>query len=232
MTRLIVAAGGGGDAALYGDEDRAVLLTYAWDRLQNAGQIASLDGVIGSPDLRTTGNTLHRFRLPVQTIALGLVTLAVVFGSSMVPGICLTDQQGSRGAGSGRPAATSVTIRPTTPEQQDQPSLLCIYPPYMVDIELPPALIALQLSVYAARLRVVEHVRAHGPIGGWSPEVDAEGARLQQALEAGEDALRRAIEESGLEREHGRRAVRRALMAAAAPQMSDRPGITTTPDST
>lgn len=41
MTRLIVAAGGGGDAvaaamlhaALYGDEDQAVVLTYAWDRL-------------------------------------------------------------------------------------------------------------------------------------------------------------------------------------------------------
>ncbi|MER6975986.1 DUF1152 domain-containing protein [Streptomyces carpinensis] len=41
MTRLIVAAGGGGDAVaaamldagLYGDEDRAVILTYAWDRL-------------------------------------------------------------------------------------------------------------------------------------------------------------------------------------------------------
>ncbi|MFJ3667642.1 DUF1152 domain-containing protein [Streptomyces sp. NPDC090106] len=41
MTRLIVAAGGGGDAvaaamldaALYGDASRAVILTYAWDRL-------------------------------------------------------------------------------------------------------------------------------------------------------------------------------------------------------
>ncbi|MFE0523341.1 DUF1152 domain-containing protein [Streptomyces sp. NPDC058954] len=41
MTRLIVAAGGGGDAvaaamldaALYGDENHAVILTYAWDRL-------------------------------------------------------------------------------------------------------------------------------------------------------------------------------------------------------
>ncbi|MFB9736856.1 MULTISPECIES: DUF1152 domain-containing protein [Streptomyces] len=41
MTRLIVAAGGGGDAvaaamlhaALYGDEDQAVIFTYAWDRL-------------------------------------------------------------------------------------------------------------------------------------------------------------------------------------------------------
>ncbi|MCV2461329.1 DUF1152 domain-containing protein [Streptomyces sp. ICN988] len=41
MTRLIVAAGGGGDAvaaamlhaAQYGDEDQAVILTYAWDRL-------------------------------------------------------------------------------------------------------------------------------------------------------------------------------------------------------
>lgn len=41
MTRLIVAAGGGGDAvaavmlhaALYGHDERAVILTYAWDRL-------------------------------------------------------------------------------------------------------------------------------------------------------------------------------------------------------
>ncbi|MFC5156196.1 DUF1152 domain-containing protein, partial [Streptomyces amakusaensis] len=41
MTRLIVAAGGGGDAvaavmvdgALYGDEGPGVVLTYAWDRL-------------------------------------------------------------------------------------------------------------------------------------------------------------------------------------------------------
>ncbi|WP_327369863.1 DUF1152 domain-containing protein [Streptomyces sp. NBC_01217] len=41
MTRLIVAAGGGGDAvaaamlhaALYGNEEQAVILTYAWDRL-------------------------------------------------------------------------------------------------------------------------------------------------------------------------------------------------------
>ncbi|WP_395576734.1 DUF1152 domain-containing protein [Streptomyces sp. BK79] len=41
MKRLIVAAGGGGDAvaaamlhaALYGNEDHAVILTYAWDRL-------------------------------------------------------------------------------------------------------------------------------------------------------------------------------------------------------
>lgn len=41
MTRLIVAAGGGGDAvaaamldaALYGEADRVVILTYAWDRL-------------------------------------------------------------------------------------------------------------------------------------------------------------------------------------------------------
>ncbi|MEV2210953.1 DUF1152 domain-containing protein [Streptomyces sp. NPDC050997] len=41
MTRLIVAAGGGGDAvaaamldaALYGADDQAVILTYAWDRL-------------------------------------------------------------------------------------------------------------------------------------------------------------------------------------------------------
>ncbi|WP_329196048.1 DUF1152 domain-containing protein [Streptomyces sp. NBC_01435] len=41
MMRLIVAAGGGGDAlaaamlhaTLYGDDERAVILTYAWDRL-------------------------------------------------------------------------------------------------------------------------------------------------------------------------------------------------------
>lgn len=102
----------------------------------------------------------------------------------------------------------------------------------MVDIHLPQALLALQLDVYAARLRVVEHVRTHGPVGGWSPDVNAEGARLQHAIGASEMALRKAIEESGLEGEHSRGAVRRALRAAAAPQMSDRPGTTTTPDST
>jgi hypothetical protein len=100
----------------------------------------------------------------------------------------------------------------------------------MVDIHLPRALVALQLDLYTARLRVVEHVRAHGSVGDWSPDINADG--LQQASEASEIALRKAVEESGLEGEHGRRAVRRALMAAAAPQMPDRPGATTTPEST
>lgn len=102
----------------------------------------------------------------------------------------------------------------------------------MVDIHLPRALVALQLDLYTARLRVVEHVRAHGSVGDWSPDINADGARLPQASEASEIALRKAVEESGLEGEHGRRAVRRALMAAAAPQMPDRPGATTTPEST
>lgn len=99
----------------------------------------------------------------------------------------------------------------------------------MVSIELPQALITLQLDVFAARLRVIDHVRAHGPVGDWSPDVDAEGARLQRACEASEAALRKAVEESGLEQEHGRRAIRRALIAAAASQMSERPENTTTP---
>jgi hypothetical protein len=94
----------------------------------------------------------------------------------------------------------------------------------MVDIELPEPLVRLQLDVYLARLRVIEHVRAHGPVAGWSPGVHAEGARLQQACEASEAALRNAIVESGLEREHGGRAVCRALMAAAALQMPAQPG--------
>lgn len=54
MTRLIVAAGGGGDAvaaamldvALHGGQDRAVILTYAWDRLI----VDPLPGPRGSAD--------------------------------------------------------------------------------------------------------------------------------------------------------------------------------------
>ncbi|MGW5100231.1 DUF1152 domain-containing protein [Streptomyces sp. NPDC004100] len=54
MTRLIVAAGGGGDAvaasmlgtALYGDADPLVILTYAWDRLL----VDPLPGPRGSGD--------------------------------------------------------------------------------------------------------------------------------------------------------------------------------------
>lgn len=99
----------------------------------------------------------------------------------------------------------------------------------MVSIELPQVLITQQLGVFAARLRVVEHVRAHGPVGDWSPDVDAEGAKLQRACEASEAALWKTVEESGLEQEHGRRAIRRALLAAAATQMSERPETTTTP---
>ncbi|WP_153534018.1 hypothetical protein [Streptomyces sp. RB17] len=100
----------------------------------------------------------------------------------------------------------------------------------MADIELPRGLVALQIDVYAARLRLVEHVRANGPVRDWSPDADAEGADLQYACEVSEAVLQKAIDESGLERKHGRRALRRALMAAAAPQMVGQPG--TTPDRT
>ena len=100
----------------------------------------------------------------------------------------------------------------------------------MADIELPRALVASQLDVYAARLRLVEHVRANGPVRDCSPDADAEGADLQHACEVREAVLQRAIDESGLERKYGRRALRRALMAAAAPQMASQPG--TTPDRT
>jgi hypothetical protein len=98
----------------------------------------------------------------------------------------------------------------------------------MVDIELPRGLVALQLSVYAARLRLVEHVRENGPVRDWSPDTKAQGASVQRACEVSEAVLQKAIDESGLERTHGRRALRRALMAAAAPLMPSQPG--TTPD--
>ena len=94
----------------------------------------------------------------------------------------------------------------------------------MADIELPPDLVALQLSVYEARLRLIGHVRANGPVRDWSPGTRAEGASLQHACEVSEDGLRKAIADSGLERKHGQRALRRALMAAAAPQMPAQPG--------
>ncbi|MFD8504279.1 hypothetical protein ACFV2L_16360 [Streptomyces sp. NPDC059687] len=96
----------------------------------------------------------------------------------------------------------------------------------MANIELPQGLVALQLDVYAARLTLVEHVRANGPVRDWSPEADAEGADLQHACEVSEAVLQKAIDESGLEQKHGRRALRRALMAGAAPQMASQPGTT------
>ncbi|MEU0213224.1 hypothetical protein [Streptomyces canus] len=97
----------------------------------------------------------------------------------------------------------------------------------MFDIELPRGLVALQLSVYAARLRLVEHVRANGPVRDGSPSTDADGADLQDACEVSQAVLQKAIDESGLEQKHGRRALRRALMAAAGQQMPSQPG---TPD--
>ncbi|MEU6318581.1 hypothetical protein [Streptomyces sp. NPDC047009] len=100
----------------------------------------------------------------------------------------------------------------------------------MADIELPRGLVALQLDVYAARLRLIEHIRANGPVRDWSPDADADGADLQHAHEVSEAVLQKTIDESGLERKHGRRALRRALMATAAPQMASQPG--TTPDRT
>ncbi|MGJ5828964.1 hypothetical protein [Streptomyces ossamyceticus] len=99
----------------------------------------------------------------------------------------------------------------------------------MVDIELPRSLVALQLTVYAARLRLVEHVRVNGPVRDWSPGTDAEGADLQAACEVSQAVLLKAVDESGLERKHGRRALRRALLAAAGQQMPSQPG---TPDPT
>ncbi|MFF0094342.1 hypothetical protein ACFYSF_30895 [Streptomyces canus] len=94
----------------------------------------------------------------------------------------------------------------------------------MADIELPPGLVALQLSVYEARLRLIGHVRANGPVRGWSPDTDVEGANLQHACEVSEGMLQKAIDDSGLEQKHGQPALRRALMAAAAPQMPAQPG--------
>ncbi|MFF7756909.1 hypothetical protein [Streptomyces griseorubiginosus] len=98
----------------------------------------------------------------------------------------------------------------------------------MVDIELPRGLVALQLSVYAARLRLAEHVRANGPVRDWSPGTDAEGANLQDACRVSQAVLQKAIDESGLEQKHGRRTLRRALRAAAGLQMPSQLG---TPDS-
>lgn len=96
----------------------------------------------------------------------------------------------------------------------------------MADIELPRGLVALQIDVYAARLRLVEYVRANGPARDWSSDANAAGADLQDACEVSEAVLQVAIDESGLERKHGRRELRRALMAAAAPQMASQPGST------
>ncbi|MEE1798392.1 hypothetical protein PUR57_06835 [Streptomyces sp. JV176] len=88
----------------------------------------------------------------------------------------------------------------------------------MAGIEVPVSLITLQRAVYAARLALVEHVRSNGSVPSWSDAARTLGASMQQVCEVTEAALQEAIAESGLEREHGRRKLRLALMAASAPE--------------
>jgi hypothetical protein len=93
----------------------------------------------------------------------------------------------------------------------------------MDDTELPESLIALKVAVCMANETLAEHVRVNGPVRQWTAESRAKGAALQQACEMAAATLRQAVEESGLEREDGGRAVRRALMRAAILRMTVQP---------
>ncbi|WP_344485185.1 DUF1152 domain-containing protein, partial [Streptomyces amakusaensis] len=84
MTRLIVAAGGGGDAvaavmvdgALYGDEGPGVVLTYAWDRL-------TVDAVAGP---RGAGGFRGLEVVTPHVWAVGAGSEVVGAGGSALPG--------------------------------------------------------------------------------------------------------------------------------------------------
>lgn len=84
------------------------------------------------------------------------------------------------------------------------------------DIEVPASLVALRSAVCAAGVSMAGHVRANGPVRDWTDGARVEAARLQQALESAETALREAFEASDLLRVHGRHALRRSLRRAAA----------------
>lgn len=89
-------------------------------------------------------------------------------------------------------------------------------------MEVPEPLIALQCAAYAARQALTDHVRANGPVRNWSPGINAAGAALQQTCERAKATLQQAIDDSGLARDHGSRAVNHALRRAALPRMEAR----------
>lgn len=89
-------------------------------------------------------------------------------------------------------------------------------------MDVPEPLIALQCAVYAARQALTEHVRTNGPVRAWSDRTNAAGAALQQTRDRAEAALQQAVTRSGLERDHGRRALNHALRAAALSRMEAR----------
>lgn len=78
--------------------------------------------------------------------------------------------------------------------------------------------------MYAARLRLIDQVRANGPVRDWSSGTDAERADLQDACEVYQPTLQKAIDEIGPERKHGRGTLRRATVAAVGHQMPSQPG--------
>lgn len=82
-------------------------------------------------------------------------------------------------------------------------------------MSVPDSLADLQRSFDAARRAVREHHRATGPVLEWTEEQRAEGDRLHAAWVEAAAELRAAVEESGLEAEHGAYELGRALRKAA-----------------
>lgn len=93
-------------------------------------------------------------------------------------------------------------------------------------MQLPDALVGLQLSVYRERSALAEFVRSSGPGKDWSAGVREEAARRQRSLEESERALERAVRDQARTEDQVRelrRVLRRRAGASLATQDSHQP---------
>lgn len=89
------------------------------------------------------------------------------------------------------------------------------YDPAVADIDIPQSLIDAQRAADEAFAAIRAHRQAVGkPALEWSDEENARNRELWAATQQAAEALRAAIQESGLETEHGSYTFNRALRAA------------------
>jgi hypothetical protein len=93
-------------------------------------------------------------------------------------------------------------------------------------MQVPDALVGLQLSVYRKRSALADFVRSSGPGKDWSAGVREEAARRQRSLEESERALEHAVRGQVRTEDQVRelrRALRRRAGASLAKQDLDQP---------